>query len=396
MVAAPNIQSTETRSSVTWGVFFLFLYIYRAMYSVLGEVVVMRFTSIGDTRSYQSGSSPMSLLDMMTGGLAEAVGNLGVFQLSTNITDWIGSQFYWMFFGSPILINNGYQTITFVGLVYLLMSVPPGPRKFLAVLLMLPSFSLWTSIASKESIVSFCVAIISGYLVRQYTRGTKLKLIHISSMFLLYIFKPHYLIAVAYAWSAQTFSVYVKQKALLAYLGLLLSFTGLFLFRDKIDDLAFKVQWSFEVVTNVRSTRLEAFFVEKFDVFSKIPEGFFRAFVGPTLEEVATSPLHLVTFVESMVLVAALFLAVFRRFHEIPIYNFIVGIGVSFWIMFPNYPFGVMNAGSAIRYRSGWIILLFVAITVLMSRELFMSWRAQQLSRQQRTGKNRMMRVPAE
>jgi hypothetical protein len=385
MVAENGPHAKKKPSAITWGVFFVFLYLYRAMFSVLGEVVIMRFTSIGDTRSYQSGGSSVSLLDIMTGGLSEIATNFGLFQFSTRITEWVGSQFHTIFFGNPILINNGYQTITFVGLVYLLLSVPPGPRKLLALLLMLPSYSLWTSIASKESIISFCVAIISGYLIRQYTRDAKLNIIHSLSVFLLFIFKPHYLIAIAYAWCAQVFSNYVKQKALLSYLGLLISIAGLFLFRDEIDNLAFKVQWSFEVVENVRSTRVDAFFVDKYDVFLKIPEGFYRAFVGPTISEIVTSPLHLVTFVESMILVVALLIAVLRRFREIPIYNFIIGIGVSFWIMFPNYPFGVMNAGSAIRYRSGWIILLFVAITVLMSRELFMSWRVLHTRKRART-----------
>jgi hypothetical protein len=344
------------------------------MFSILGELVVMRFTSIGDTRSYQSGSTPDFLVEHVTEDVTGAFTRLGNFETSTFLTDWIGAKFNALFFGNPILINVGFQSITFIGLLYLLLSLPPRPRFSLALFLMLPSFSLWTSIASKECIVSFCVSVISGYLIRQYTLGTRLNLFHALTFLLLYNFKPHYLIAIAYAWCANVIGSAVIQKELLAFLGLLISLIGLFLFRDQIDDLSFRVQWSFETITDIRSTRLEAFFVDKYDVFSKFPEGMFRAFVGPTMEEAATSPLHLATFVESMVLIGALIFAIAKRYRDIPVYSFIVGIGVSFWILFPNYPFGVMNAGSAIRYRSGWIVLLLVAITVLTSRDLYEFW----------------------
>jgi hypothetical protein len=348
------------------------------MFSILGELVVMRFTSIGDTRGYQSANVPDHLLEQAAGEIGTVLSGLGNFQASTFITDWIGSKFHLIFYGNPILINNGFQTITFVGLIYLLLSVPVKARVGMAILLMLPSFTLWTSIASKECIVSFCVAIISGYLIRQYTEDAKLNLFHISAISLLYLFKPHYLIAIFYAWCGKIVSSYVKQKALLAYMGLLVSLLGLIVFRDEISELSFTVQWSFEVVSDVRSTRAESFFVDRFDVFYKIPEGFYRSFVGPTLDEVVTSPLHMATFIESLVLIVILALALLRRIRKIPVYNFVIGVGVSFWILFPNYPFGVMNSGSAIRYRSGWIILLFVAVTVLTSRDLLLIWRRRQ------------------
>jgi hypothetical protein len=341
----------------------------------MGELVIMRITSIGDTETYQNAAISGHLLRFMLDSDAWFNAKLGESQASTFITDWIGSKFHELFNGNAILINVGFQSITFVGLIYLLLSVPSTARKTLALLLMLPSFTLWTSIASKESIVSFAVAILAGFLIRQYASKTRINLIHLFATVVLYMFKPHYLIAIGYAWAARNLGAYVLQKALLAYMGLLISLIGLFVFREEIDALSFNVQWSFEVVENVRSTRLEPFFVDKYDVFYKIPEGFYRSFVGPTLEEVSTSPLHLLTLLESLVLLGVLFLAVLRRLKEIPVYSFIVSVGVLFWIIFPNYPFGVMNSGSAIRYRSGWIILVFVAIVVLNSRDLFEMWR---------------------
>jgi hypothetical protein len=375
-----NPINLSIRSVITWNTFFLFLYLYRVVFSVLGHLVVMRLTSIGDTESYQSEGLSETLLKVQTRDIGDLL-QLGDFQLSSLITDWLGSQFFALLGGSPILINIAFQTITFIGLVYFILSVPLHSRKILAGLIMLPSFSLWTSIASKECIITFCVAIISGYLVRQYTSNARMNVVHVFSVILLYIFKPHYLIPIAYAWSAQYFGRIVIQKEVLAYLGLLLSLIGLVVFSEKIIELSFHVQYSFEVVADVRSTRVQSFFVDEFDVFLKMPEGFYRAFMGPTLEEIATSPLHLMTFIESLVLLSILIVALLARLKDMPIYNFIVSLGITFWVLFPNYPFGVMNAGSAIRYRSGWILLIFLAITVLSSREIYLTWRSQKTVR---------------
>jgi hypothetical protein len=375
---ALNQTVLPIRTVITWNVFFVFLYLYRVVFSILGHLVVMRLTSIGDTETYQSEGLSKTLLKIQTKDIGDLL-QLGDFQLSTLITDWLGSQFFDLLGGNPIMINIAFQTITFVGLVYFILSVPLRSRKILAGLLMLPSFTLWTSIASKECIVTFCVAIISGYLVRQYTSNVRLNVIHVFSIGLLYIFKPHYLIPIAYAWSIQYFGRIVKQKEVLAYLGLFLSLIGLVVFNEKISELSFHVQWTFETVADVRSTRRHSFFVDEFDVFFKMPEGFYRSFMGPTLDEIMTSPLHLMTFLESLVLLSVLTLALLARLKDMPIYNFIVSLGITFWVLFPNYPFGVMNAGSAIRYRSGWIILIFLAIAVLSSREIFQVWKNQKV-----------------
>jgi hypothetical protein len=370
-----SIQTTfRFRGVITWNLFFVVLYLYRSTFSVLGDYV-MQFTSIGDTESFQNSEINAIAEKYVDQNPLGALTSLKSFETSTYLTDWVGAQFHAMFGGSTILINVGYQTIAFVGIIYLLLSVPPSARKVLAALLMLPSFTFWTSIASKESIVSSCVAIITGYLVRQYYRNTSLSLIHLLAGMVLYIYKPHYLIAFSYAWAAKNVGGYVRQRALAAYIGFLLSLVGLVLFSEEIVDLSFHVQWSFETVADVRSTRLEPFFIDKYDVFWKFPEGFYLAFVGPTIDEISKTPLHIITFIESMVLLAAIALAILRRIKKIPVYSFIVGIGTTFWLLFPNYPFGVMNPGSAIRYRSGWIILLFVTITVLMSREMFLAWK---------------------
>jgi hypothetical protein len=370
---APESSSEERsniRTRITWGVFFFFFYIYRSMYSVLAEYV-MKITSIGDTETFQNSRLAENALRYVSSDPYTAFFNLKSREGSTLITDWIGYRLNLMSGGDPIFINIGYQSIAFIGLIYFLLSFPPKIRLWMTVLLMLPSFSFWTSIASKESIIVSCTGILSGFLVRQYSGKGKASFLHAFAAILLYMFKPHYFIAILFVWCARNLGLYVKQKALLAYMGLLMSCVALYVFREKIDELSFFVQWSFETVAEVRSNRTESFFVERFDVFYNLPEGFFRAFMGPTIAEYAISPLHKAVLIESAVLLIALILILVRQIKDLPLYQFIVGTGVIFWTLFPNYPFGVMNAGSAVRYRSGWIILIFLGVAILSNREFF-------------------------
>ena len=164
----------------------------------------------------------------------------------------------------------------------------------------------------------------------------------------------------------------VKERAVVAIGAGLLSLVPLYVFRERIDGLAFDVIRNF----SGGSTR-QAFWVEKYDVFWKAPYGMFQGFVGPTVAEAASGHvLQLASFIESFVLVGALLFLLLRRLPRIPVYSFFVSLFVTFWIVFPNYPIQIMNPGSAIRYRTGYLMLIFLAFAFLLSRELYVSWAA--------------------
>ena len=125
-----------------------------------------------------------------------------------------------------------------------------------------------------------------------------------------------------------------------------------------------------------RSSRSDLFFTEKYDVFLKAPLGMALSLFGPKLTEIFTSPLALISFIESSVLFAFIFIIVAQRLMLLPVYNLILGAGTIFWLIFATYPLGITNIGSAVRYRSGWIILIFGIVSVLMSRSFYMHWQA--------------------
>ena len=192
---------------------------------------------------------------------------------------------------------------------------------------------------------------------------------------ILYIWKQHYFVAVSFAIFTVKACQFTSKKALLALGSGMASLGGLFLFRDRVDELAFTVQWALNFGrASSRSSRLEDFFVDQYDVFLKAPLGMFQSFVGPKLSEAAISPLHMAALIETVALLAFFGYYLIMKLPRLPAHNAIMGVFVAFWISFPNYPFGVMNPGAAIRYRSGWIVFVFVAFVLLTSRELYMRW----------------------
>lgn len=357
---------------VGWSAYFIFLYIYRCFCAVFFQKVLLKLTSVADTTMYQMGKSSES------GTLADGLFDLGSTRFASMLTIEIGSVFSYFTFGNAILINIGFQTIAFVGIVYLLLSVDLNSRKYLAILVLLPSFSLWTSIASKEAIVVFALAIITGYLLRLYQpEKHKFHFIAVIAIFLIFFYKPLYLPAITFAVVGTLICQRTEKKAFVAFVGALFSIGLLYLFRDLIDEAAFTLQVMLaDERLAGRSSRSDLFFTEKYDVFLKAPLGMALSLFGPKLTEIFTSPLALISFIESSVLFAFIFIIVAQRLMLLPVYNLILGAGTIFWLIFATYPLGITNIGSAVRYRSGWIILIFGIVSVLMSRSFYMHWQA--------------------
>jgi len=339
-----------------WQTFYLLLYLYRCLYSMLGHYVVSAITSLGDSRRYQ-GRAPEAFREYF-------------YLKSTAMTDTIGFVFQKMSAGDPLIVNFWFQTVGFIGIVLLLESLEPSVRRKMAVLVMMPSFSLWSSVASKESIVVLAVCLVCTYLVAMYYNRPKLKIRHLFGGYLLMLYKPQYYAGLLFLFSLTYLARRVRQKALLVLFAGLVSMIPLYIFRDKLNTLSFEIIKHFD---GARSTR-EAFWVDQYDVFNKAPEGFYQSFFGPTWAEAATSILHLGSYLESALIVGILIFYVIRRFPDLPVYNFLLGIFTLFWLMFANYPFGVMNPGSAIRYRTGYIIIIFLLFSFLLSRDLFAQW----------------------
>jgi hypothetical protein len=359
-----------SRITTWWGAFLTFLFIYRCGMAVLGELVVARLTSLGDSSQYQrSVLTVLQISDAFSVGEIFTLGRV----YSTPITESIGAIFHMLFLGNPILIDIGFQSIAFVGIYKFLTAVDGTARRYLALLVLTPSFNIWSSIAAKEALIVFFTGVVSAYLVRSYRNNTKVGLLEIISGAGIFLYKVHYVPALLAIYLFIMVGKQVRQKAALAVGASAFSLVPLFLFRDKVDSMAFGIIPHF---LGYGSTR-EAFWVEKYDVFYKAPYGMFQAFFGPTLQESISGPLQMASFLESVFIVAVLALMLFRNLPELPIFSFFVGFSSLSWLLFASYPLGIMNAGSAVRYRTGHLLLVFLIFAIILSRDRYILWRNQ-------------------
>jgi hypothetical protein len=352
---------------VSWGVFYLFLWSYRSAASVFADRFVSGFTSLGDSGRFQAGG----------GGSNVGFRKVGEFDLldwtrfnGTILTDVIGGNLSSAAGGSSLLVNISFQSIAFVGIVVLLRSVQGQMRWFLAGAVMLPSFTIWSSLAGKEALVVFSIGILGAYVINGLKGDWRFGAFELVALALIFLLKNHYMPAIIFLIVGLFVTQRVRQKGFVILLGGIVSLIPLYLFRDAIDSLSFNVIRHF---IGYGSSRV-AFWENPYDVFVKAPYGMFLAFFGPTLAEANGGLLQMASFLESTLLVAGLALLLIWRLPRLPVFAFIAGVFTLFWILFATYPLGILNAGSAVRYRTGYELLVLVVVIVVMSRDAFVSW----------------------
>lgn len=360
---------------VTWNAFYVLLFAYRSAFSVLGHLVVMRLTSIPDTAGFLT--TDLTQLAAKAQHQEFAI-DLAMQMQAGLLTQAVASVFYVLSGGSAILIHIGFQAIAFWGIVLFLRSVRPGPRAFLAVLLMFPSFTVWTSIASKEAIVVFLVAILAKHVVDLFEGRYRSVAHHVCVLapaaLLLFLFKPHFLAAVIFMIGVSKLAKYVRHPATFALACSVASLGLLFVLRDAVDTyVRARFRGIYAEPGNIQ--RGPPFLIDQYDTFLRAPAGMLRSFVGPTLTEATDGVLQMVTFVESVTLVVILALYVLPRLPRTPVFMAILSCFTVFWILFATYPLGVANAGTAVRYRADYLLIVLLALVPLLSRRTYVEWR---------------------
>lgn len=361
----------EGRLVLTWGVFYAFLWLYRSTASVAGQLIVSQVTTLGDSGEYQS-SGGAFVSWIVLGQLTDVwvARNVG-----TTITILLGAIFNRLFGGNAILINVGFQTIAFTGIVMLLQAAKPAHRALLAPLFLLPSFTLWSSVAGKEALVVFFLCVGSAGVLRIWYGEGRPSLLHAAAFACVYLFKPHYVPALAYLLGTSWAARHVRQPAALALILGLASLSFLYIVKDTMARLVFgDVQPSFS--GKGATFQRPEFWETPADIYLKAPEGMFRSLLGPTFQEALSGHVfHFVSFVESAAILSVMIWFAVRGLARMPAFTFVVGAFTTFWMLFPTYPLGAMNAGSAIRYRTGYIVILFVLVAAILPRDTYFTWR---------------------
>lgn len=331
---------------------------------VVAEAITPTWFRLGDTPKYLSSLTDfqvyylLSSTDLMkfTGSI---VGKLPspFYHLPACLLSWYGIRFFYFKLRCTGFVgdNNFHRLIFFI-------------------FFSLPSFSLWSSVHSKEAVGVFFTSVLAGLLAsfvyeRRLILSLKEFILFFLSLYLLLIFKPQYIIPVFSVFSFLSITsvkpfTTVTSKVSVFSVMILLQLILLVLSQGIIDSYAFTMHSHFD--TDIaQSTRENIFFLEG-DFFLNAPYGMAIAFYGPSLYEATLSWVKMTAFIESYILcllcVPLLFPVLSRR---IKVDYVIVAVLLVFWLLFVHYPFGVFNPGSAVRYRANFLPLMFFSVLLM-------------------------------
>ena len=327
-------------------------FLVKVFYLVFAKTVVSRFTSLGDTFRYLNGPqawrsdwffSSTVMMDSFGGTSGMLLGK------------YLGS--------FPFLI------LSFLGVYYSVSKMNISRKQLLGLLAMLslPSFGVWTSIASKEAVSVFFMGIILAAYIDVYHRmPVRNKLLLVLAVYLCLIFKPQYMIGIfalfSFTFVARELSFSVWAKSFLYIVAIGFGFSVLYYFRDLIDSLSKTMPAHFSM--DAGSTRDNTIWVDQYDFYRNAAYGMYIAFVGPTLQEALSKPTHMMVWIESMTILPVIFVLCSNyalrvaRSSRINV-MFLAGFSLlAFWILLVHYPFGALNPGSAIRYRESFYAFL--------------------------------------
>lgn len=298
--------------------------------------------------------------------------------------DFIGGLLGKLFGGSNILSNFPAMLVSFFTIRWAVDKLEF--RKYidnvlLFIVISLPNFCIWTSVVSKET-VGLVFSAILGVLIINFLNG-KYKL-HLRDWFALYlclIFKPQYfpfiLETLVFIWFAKKYCKTALSRFLLGILLIVINLGLLYGVRNFINEYAelFPVHF---LAADAGANRNEGIWNVPDGFFKEAPAGMFIAFVGPTIGEMVSKPTFLIAGLEGwfIALLLIYFLAkfLFSSFIGLRIkpVMFFSCVFIFTGLAFVHYPFGIFNAGSAIRYRTNFIFLF-----ILLAMEIYRQYRAQ-------------------
>jgi hypothetical protein len=244
------------------------------------------------------------------------------------------------------------------------------------VILSTPSFTIWTCVYSKESIV--CIAFLlffyslAPYLNYKKNRIQRVIILAFSGL-ILAIFKLQYLpFCITYIYFLIV-KKYIKPTAafILFIIFVFLVVGAFYQASDTLDSYASSLYAHFNIDNS--STRDQVFFLTEGDYFRQSIQGIYLSWVQFKFDEVSNSIFAFIFWIESLILmivILGIFLYGVRRllYKKLnPYYAFICIIGIVLLLM-AYYPFGVFNAGSANRYKQSIYIPIFLTLLLLLAK----------------------------
>lgn len=251
----------------------------------------------------------------------------------------------------------------------------------------LPHFLIWSGMVGKEALA------IAGFLLFikasiDLVVWNKFRVIPLFlGLFLGFIIRPHYAVVYVYLFiisllvgksRVQLMGLFSPHRSLFL-LGVVLGYLGLLytllhpLFSDSLLQFMRVTRRYFFIFTQNNSNRGWILWKDTSDFFSNIPWGIPTSIIGPTYTEAWAKPIFWPVLIEGYIALILLiicsykllrFTTKFRTYSSIIIWGFLPALLLGLLI---NYPFGLFNPGSAIRYKQSLSPLIYFYPLLLMA-----------------------------
>jgi hypothetical protein len=266
---------------------------------------------------------------------------------------------------------------------------------------------IWTSVIGKEAIFYLCFSVLL-IMWNQYIKG-QFKLNHflivISASLICILLRPHYFICIPWLfWVAVVLKKQSNYKCifLFSYLFIIISFFSIIFWGSYIDNYfgtnLFDITW--RAYTSIdssmgRSTRFDELGLAAPDHFFTVNSrwigneaykdissrnfqnyfglGFIFGIVGPFLKETVRRPEFIPFFIEGIIILISpiilfLYMKVKKLFNykDINCLNYIYGVFPAIiLVMIVHALFGILNPGTAIRWRVNFELIFYFAPMLL-------------------------------
>lgn len=332
---------------------------YRLIICILTLFFISKLTILGDFGRYIAGD-PVKII--------ESNGSKFILN-STVLTEFLVGSVKKICLGNSILTSLLFNLIGSCGIVYFFKST--SSNKIIFTLLLFPSFTIWSSYPSKELLSVLATSLIMGNLIKIYEnrRRSKIdKILLLLGLFLTYVYKKQYLICILflgiYIYFRKKIKFNFRCMIYFIYLGIVI--TILYLFRDKIDIFLrnFHLHFDYGSKETVRNLFI---FREKYGFFKNVLYGMFISFFGPSLFEIKQGGLKASAFIESLIIIGITVYSIIQSKKKSLEQLFLFFNGMVL-LLLPQYPFGVFNSGSAIRYRTNLYIIFLGLLYIFVLR----------------------------
>lgn len=300
----------------------------------------------------------------------------GTREFRTGLVQWLAISLN--SFGSAYMAHFSFAMISVLGLVYYYQT--GGRRLTLLLTLFLPSTLVWSSVVGKEAIfcggLGLALVVWSSYTVRDL-RWHEVFIAAIS-LGVCFSFRPHYAVALSWLFVAAFSIKHLKDKAPIFLLSLFFigAISAYFLVWD---ELLFRAYSGIE--STARASRFESFGIvakslDGFQQFkSYLPLGVLIGIIGPLPSEVLKRIEFLPFFIEGVIiLLSPLLIYIWASRHALP--QEVLFKKIFWWCLIPailmlmliHAPFGLLNPGSATRWRTNFEQIFYLAPLLLLYR----------------------------